>query len=94
MNMVYADSLNAITGPGFRYSGNTVYPNAKTDIERSIARVAALPCDILVTAHPEANDLLERQAKGKLADANACKAYAESGRTRLQKTWADEAAKR
>lgn len=94
MNMVYADSLNAITGPGFRYSGNTVYPNAKADIEHSIARVAALPCDILVTAHPEANDLLERQAKGKLADANACKAYAETGRVRLAKTLAEEAAKR
>jgi metallo-beta-lactamase class B len=93
MNMVYADSLNAIAGPGFRYSSNTLYPNAKADVERSIARVAALSCDILVTAHPDASGLLERQAKGKLADANACKAYAESGRVRLAKTLSQEAEK-
>ena len=92
MNMVYADSLNAIAGPGFRYSANTLYPNAKPDIERSIARVAALPCDILVTAHPDAVDLIERQAKGKaaLVDPGACQRYAETGRARLAKTLAEE----
>lgn len=92
MNMVYADSLNAIAGPGFRYSANTVYPTAKADIERSIARVAALPCDILVTAHPDAVDLIERQAKGKaaLVDQGACQRYAETGRVRLAKTLAEE----
>lgn len=94
MNMVYADSLNAIAGPNFRYSGNTVYPNAKADLERSIARVAALPCDILVTAHPDSSDVLERQAKGALVDVNACKAYAAAGRERLAKTLAREAAAR
>ena len=93
MNMVYADSLTALGAGSFRYSGNAVYPNAKADLERSIARVAALPCDILVTAHPDASDVLERQAKGKLADANACKAYAESGRVRLAKTLSQEAEK-
>jgi metallo-beta-lactamase class B len=92
MNMVYADSLNAIAGPGFRYSANTLYPTAKADIERSIARVAALPCDILVTAHPDAVDLIERQAKGKaaLVDPGACQRYAETGRVRLAKTLAEE----
>jgi len=96
MNMVYADSLTAITGPGFRYSGNTVYPNAKADLERSIARVAALPCDILVTAHPDASGLLEKQAKqkelGKAAFVNpgACVSYADAGRRKLAQTLAGE----
>jgi metallo-beta-lactamase class B len=100
MNMVYADSLNAIAGPGFRYSANTVYPNAKADIERSIARVAALPCDILVTAHPDASDLLGRQAKQKqlgnvaFVDPGACVSYADTGRRRLAQTLAEEPAKR
>ena len=96
MNMVYADSLNAMAGPTFRYSGNTLYPNAKADIERSIARVAALPCDILVTAHPDASDLLERQAKGKaaLVSPGACQRYADAGRARLAQTLAEEGAKR
>jgi metallo-beta-lactamase class B len=100
MNMVYADSLNAIAGPDFRYSANTLYPNAKRDIERSIARVAALPCDILVTAHPDASDLLERQAKQKqlgnaaFVDPGACVSYADAGRRRLAQTLAEEGGKR
>lgn len=100
MNMVYADSLNAIAGPGFRYSGNTVYPNAKADIERSIARVAALPCDILVTAHPDSSDLLERQAKQKqlgnvaFVAPGACASYADGGRRKLARTLTEEAGKR
>lgn len=94
MNMVYADSLTAIAGPSFRYSGNTLYPQARADVERSIARVASLPCDILISAHPEASGLFERQAKGAFADPNACKAYAESGRARLATTLAQEAQKR
>lgn len=97
MNMVYADSLNAIAAPPFRYSGNTLYPNAKADVERSIARMAALPCDILVTAHPEASGLLERQAKQKelgnaaFASPGACQRYADAGRARLAETLAKEA---
>jgi metallo-beta-lactamase class B len=100
MNMVYADSLTAITGPGFRYSGNTVYPNAKADLERSIARVAALPCDILVTAHPDASGLLEKQAKQKqlgnaaFVNPGACVSYADAGRRKLAQTLAEEAGKR
>ena len=94
MNMVYADSLTALGAGTFRYSGNTVYPNAKADLERSIARVAALPCDILVSAHPNASGLLEKQAKGKLADTNACKAYADAGRVKLAETLAQEASKK
>jgi len=100
MHMVYADSLNAIAGPGFRYSANTVYPNAKADIERSIARVAALPCNILVTAHPDGSDLLERQAKQKqlgnaaFVDPGACVSYADTGRRRLARTLAEEPGKR
>jgi len=100
MNMVYADSLTAISGPNFRYSGNALYPNAKRDIERSIARVAALPCDILVTAHPDASGLLDKQAKQKqlgnavFVNPGACVTYADAGREKLAQTLAQEAAKR
>jgi metallo-beta-lactamase class B len=54
--------------------------------------VAALPCDILVTAHPDAVDLIERQAKAKaaLVDPGACQRYAETRRARLAKTLAEE----
>lgn len=100
MNMVYADSLNAFGLHGFRYSGDARYPEAKADIERSIARVAALPCDILVSAHPEAGGLFERHARqaneGSTAfiDRDACRRYADDGRQRLEKTLTQEAAAR
>lgn len=97
LNMVYADSLNAIGAAGFRYSGDAAYPHARSDIERSIARVAALPCDVLVSAHPEGSDLWQRHARraslgnAALVDRNACRAYADTGRARLAKTLAAEA---
>ncbi|WP_305824509.1 subclass B3 metallo-beta-lactamase [Massilia brevitalea] len=100
MQMVYADSLNAFGLHGFRYSGDARYPEAKADIERSIARVAALPCDILVSAHPEAGGLFERHARqaneGSTAfiDRDASRRYADDGRQRLEKTLAQEAAAR
>ncbi len=97
-SMVYADSLNAISSGSFRYSGNALYPNAKADVERSIAKIASLDCDILLSAHPEAGDLWERLAKqpalGNAAfiDTGACRAYAERGRVKLASTLAAEAA--
>jgi len=97
LNMVYADSLNAIGSGGFRYSGDPAYPNARSDIERSIAKVAALPCDVLVSAHPEGSSLWQRHDRratlgtAAFVDTGACRAYADTGRARLQKTLAAEA---
>lgn len=97
VNMVYADSLNAIGAGDFRYSGDPAYPNARSDIERSIAKVAALPCDVLVSAHPEGSELWQRHTRRALlgnaafVDKGACRAYADKGRARLQKTLAAEA---
>lgn len=95
--LVYADSLTALGAGSFRYSGDPAYPSARLDIERSIARIAAMPCDVLVSAHPEFSDLWARHAqraqRGNAAfvDQGACRAYAEKGRARLARTLADEA---
>jgi len=97
VNLVYADSLNAIAAKPFRYSGSASYPNARADVERSIATVAALPCDILISAHPEGSGLWDRKARqlkiGNTAfiDTNACRAYAEKARALLESTLASEA---
>ena len=95
--MVYADSLYALAAKPFRYSGYKSYPNALADIKKSIATVAALDCDILISAHPGASGLWERlanQAKsGNMAfiDRQACRAYAEAGARTLKETLAAEA---
>jgi len=82
--MVYADSLGAYTAGSFRYSGDKRYPQARADVEKSAATLAGLPCDILMSTHPEASGLWERKERGNLFDAQACKAYAEKGRERLR----------
>lgn len=80
LHMVYADSLTALAAPGYRFGDHPRYVAA---FRRSIARIAALPCDILMTPHPGASDFWKRVARrtspddaAALIDAGACRAYA------------------
>jgi metallo-beta-lactamase class B len=91
MRMVYADSLTAIAADGRSFSRNPLYPNARADVERSIATVEGLECDVLVSAHPEYSDLWERQAHAAFVDRDACRKYAAAARAWLAKTLAAEA---
>jgi metallo-beta-lactamase class B len=92
-NLVYADSLNAITDGVFRYSDSPLLAAMK----KSIATVAAFDCDILISAHPEGSGLWERYARrpksgnAALIDRRACREYAAKGQQRLQDTLAAEA---
>lgn len=94
--IVYADSLYAIAADGMRFGANPRYPQAVADVERSIATINALKCDVLISAHPEFSGLWERKAKqGALGDAafidrEACRAYAATMREALAHTLADE----
>ncbi|UGQ48254.1 subclass B3 metallo-beta-lactamase [Massilia endophytica] len=90
VNLVYADSLTAYGAPGYRFSS---HPEVVASIQRSVARVAALKCDVLVTAHPEAGDLWTRKEKGSLIDPEACRKYAAKGSARLEQVLAEEKAK-
>jgi metallo-beta-lactamase class B len=89
LNVVYADSLNAVSSDGFRFSGDPSYPKAAEDLRNSIHTVAALPCDILLSAHPELSDLWSRLDKRQagdtdaLVDTSACARYAEGAQQRL-----------
>jgi metallo-beta-lactamase class B len=97
MHMVYADSINALAADGRSFSRNPLYPNARADVEHSIAIIDGLDCDVLVSAHPEGSDLWERKAKqAELGDAafvdhDACRKYATNARTRLEGVLAAEA---
>lgn len=96
MHMVYADSLNAMAAKGLSFSRNPLYPTARADVERSIARVEALACDVLVSAHPEGSDLWERLAQraalgsAAFVDRSACRSYAAEARATLADTLAHE----
>lgn len=90
LNMVYGDSLNAISDKTFKYSGDARYPKASADMRASIAAFETMPCDILIAAHPEFTGLwsiFDKQGRGdrtKLVDTTACKRYSASGKTRFE----------
>jgi metallo-beta-lactamase class B len=97
LDVVYADSLNAVSAPGFRFTGDATYPSRVDAFRRSIATVAALPCDILLSAHPwgwHMSDKLQRKADGAtdnpFVDAGACRVYAAQALAGLEKRVAEE----
>jgi metallo-beta-lactamase class B len=53
LDVVYADSLNPVSAPGFRFGGSHGHPGVQATLRRSIARVAAMLCDILLTVPPD-----------------------------------------
>jgi len=96
LRMVYADSLTAISAPGFRFSD---HPPRVVAFRRAIATVAALPCDILLTPHPDASGFWQKVAQRKsdtdaapLIDAGACRAYAATAAKKLDAKLAQEQA--
>ena len=86
LHMVDIGSLSA---PGYKLISNPSYPDIIQDFEHSFAKVAALPCDIALSAHPDAVNFWERVAKREQGDANAlidpagCRAYAQQARESL-----------
>ena len=85
LDVVYADSLNAVSSPGFRFTGDAARPSVEAAFRRSIATVAALPCDILLTVHPAFAGLDEKLRRRQQAmpgasdpfvDPEACRLYA------------------
>jgi metallo-beta-lactamase class B len=59
LDIVYADSLNAVSAPGFRFTGDASHPSLVSSFERSIDVVAGLPCDILLAVHPGFSRMFE-----------------------------------
>ena len=91
VQLVYADSLTAVSADGYRFSD---HPDAVARLRESFARVEALECDILVTPHPSASALWDRigpAATRPLVDQEACAAYARAGAARLERRLAREA---
>lgn len=87
--MVYADSLTPVSNDAYRFSD---HPKDIAAFRASIAKIAASPCEILVTPHPSASKLGERFAAGKpLLDEGACKAYAADRSRLLDERLAEEA---
>jgi metallo-beta-lactamase class B len=93
LDMVYADSLTAVSDDDFRFGDEAAHPGVEAAFRRSIATVGGLPCDILITAHPDASDFWERKASTMLIDHTACRRYADKALRAFDRRIADEQAK-
>jgi metallo-beta-lactamase class B len=99
LHVVYADSLNPVSEPGFRFTGGGGRPDAVAAFQRSIDVVAGLPCDVLLAVHPGFSRMTGAlRARGAspgappVVDTGACRAYAEDARERLARRVAEEKA--
>ena len=98
LDVVYTDSLSAVSDDGFRFTGDGKRPSIAESFRRSIATLEELPCDILIAPHPFSFGMPEKLTKWKaepatnpFIDADACRAYAAGARKRLDERLAQEA---
>jgi metallo-beta-lactamase class B len=95
VDIVYADSLNAVSADEFRFSES---PTTIAAFEQSIREVESLPCDVLLSPHPgffAMQEKAKRQAAGDVdafVSPNECRGYAGAARTRLEQRLAQERA--
>ena len=93
LHIVYADSLTPISDDAFRFSDEAAHPGVLTAFRQSAETIAALPCDILVTPHPDASALWDRLGNAPtqpLIDADACQRYASRAARSLDERVAKE----
>lgn len=93
LDLVYADSLTAISDDAYRYTDEPSHPGVVGGFKQSIDKIGKLPCDILLTTHPTASNLLQRigpQPSTALVDPTACSRYADNARIGLEKRIAGE----
>ncbi len=93
-DMVYADSLTPVSAEGFRFAKT---PHALENFETSFRFLENAPCDILLTAHPDASALWGRvDARGRgvtpdpMVNSGACQELAQRGRDSLTQRLAEE----
>jgi metallo-beta-lactamase class B len=87
--IVYADSLTPVSRDDYRFGD---HPASLAAYRTSIAKVAALDCDILLTPHPSASDMVRRLGRAQVENGNACRDYAASLSKKLDERLAREAA--
>jgi metallo-beta-lactamase class B len=97
LDIVYADSLNPVLAPGFRFTGDATHPSIEAAFRRSIATVASLPCDIMLAVHPGYSGMekklrrrQEQPPREPFVDPAACRVYAADATKRLDQRVAEE----
>ncbi|HEY0503202.1 MAG TPA: subclass B3 metallo-beta-lactamase [Lysobacter sp.] len=78
LRIAYVDSLSA---PGYRLLGNARYPRIVDDYRRGFAAVRTLPCDLLITPHPDASGW--KPGESTVPTTLTCRAYADKAERAL-----------
>ncbi len=96
--MVFASSLNPVAANGYRF---TRHPEVVASFRASQAKVRAMSCDIMFSAHPDNSGGVEKYARfakgvrpNPYVDPGACRTYAARSAQALAKRLADEKAGR
>lgn len=99
VDMVYADSLNAVSLGDFRFSDPSRDPNPAEALRHSIAVVRDLRCDAMISVHPDFSGALDKAAANArdpshnaFLDHRACQTYADDAAKRLDAKLAEEKA--
>lgn len=84
--IVFASSLNPVSADDYHYTAPPNAPIVK-GFEASYRKMDAMPCDVLISAHPD------NAGSGRYNDKpGACRAYVDRSRKLLAKRLADEKA--
>ena len=91
--VVFVDSVTAVSADSYRFSD---HPEVVSQLRGSFATIEGLACDIAIAAHPEVNDLWNRQQRAAkegaaaYVDSRGCSSIVEAGRKRLETRLASE----
>ena len=74
LRIAYVDSLSS---PGYQMLGNPRYPKIADDYRRAFAIVRTLPCDLLLTPHPDKSGWTPAATAAPHPQPMSCRDYAD-----------------
>jgi metallo-beta-lactamase class B len=87
LDIAFADSLSA---PGYHLIDNPRYPHIVDDYRHGFAAVRALPCDLLITPHPDASGWTPANTAAPHPSPITCRAYADTAEAKLDAQLAEQ----
>jgi metallo-beta-lactamase class B len=101
LDFVYADSLSPVSAPGFHFTADRHHGDLTARFAGSIQLVAGLPCDVLITPHPDVAGIPEKLSQlaagaepNPFVDRDACRKLAFDAQAKLDARIAEEKAAR
>jgi metallo-beta-lactamase class B len=81
IRIAYADSLTIPVDGAYRLLD---HPEHVAEFRAALSKVAALPCDLLITPHPNVSNFFDRlSGRAPLIESGECAAYAAQGAANL-----------